>query len=396
MIKEIKDPEIFKQAAKLAEICFHEQTIEENIKFYNRLKELYLLGFFENNELLATAGTLDFQMFVRNQILSCAGVAIVMTDPIHRKKGYIRKLMVEILQKKFEEGYDITTLWPFNHKFYQKFGYENCEKAITYKFSPSDLKSSLKIEESVNIREIKDEKDYILLNQIAHSAQNKYTRIIGKLDAWILRDSSEKFKFYIFERKNDPVGYISFKFRKSKKEEWVTDITIVDLAYIDVKTKHSVFAFLRNFESDISNILINLPYEEEILSFLNDIKDEHKFAQWPPMSRILNVKSTIEKLSFPITTNSILYAEIKDEVIEENSGIWKFKIRDGKCSTQKIPKSESEENKVLKFKIGEFTQLVVGVIGIKNLFESELENVPKEWRKNDIFPTQPCKIGVWF
>ena len=213
MIKEIKDPEIFKQAAKLAEICFHEQTIEENIKFYNRLKELYLLGFFENNELLATAGTLDFQMFVRNQILSCAGVAIVMTDPIHRKKGYIRKLMVEILQKKFEEGYDITTLWPFNHKFYQKFGYENCEKAITYKFSPSDLKSSLKIEESVNIREIKDEKDYILLNQIAHSAQNKYTRIIGKLDAWILRDSSEKFKFYIFERKNDPVGYISFKFR---------------------------------------------------------------------------------------------------------------------------------------------------------------------------------------
>ena len=396
MIKEIIDQEDFKQAAKLAEICFHERSKDDNLKYFKKLKELYFIGYFEEEKLLASVGNYAFQIYVRGKLLSCAGIAHVMTDPIHRKKGYVRKLMNNLITKNFKEGYDITTLWPFMHGFYQKFGYEICEKTITYKFSPSDIKKKFKIDERVKIREVLEEKDYEVLIKITQEAQNKFTRIIGEKDAWTLRGPEEKFSIFVFERATEPIGYISLKFHKPKKGEWETNIRIVDFAYVDKEIKHSIFGFLRNFESDISKIVVNLPYEEEIMNYLDDIKEEHKFAQWPPMSRILNVKSSLEKLDFPKTENAILFAEIEDEIIDENNGIWRLKFEGGKCSAQKIVKSECEEKKILRFKIGKFTQLVVGVIGIKNLFEANSDDIPEEWIKKNIFPIQPCKIGVWF
>jgi len=396
MIKEIIDKESFKQAAKLAEICFHEQTTEDNIKYYEKLKELYFIGIFENNELLATSGSYDFRIFVRNQLFTCSGICHVMTDPAHRRKGYVRKLMTKILLKNYKEDYEFTALWPFNHKFYNKFGYESCEKPIAYKFNPSDIKSNLKIQEGVKIIEVTDENQYPLLNQIAEKALNKYTRVVSNHDAWTLRGFVEGFKIHIFERENEPIGYISYKFKKSKVDEWQTNMEILDLVYIDKITKQSIFAYLRNFESDITNITLYLPYEEEVLSFLSEIKEQHKFASWPSMIRILNVKSVFEKMNFHENNNIELYAKIKDEIIEENNGIWQFRIQECKCSASKITEEQVKDQDILEIDIGKLSQIVVGFQSISKLYETEKKEIPKNWTNEKIFPIQPCMFGVWF
>ena len=117
MIKEIKSEEDIKQAAKIAEICFHMLNFEQNLEFFKGAKEFDFIGFFDEDKLLAAAGAHEFQIFVRDKLFSCAGVAAVMTDPIHRKKGYVKELMIELLKKKHSEGYDLTSLWPFNHRY---------------------------------------------------------------------------------------------------------------------------------------------------------------------------------------------------------------------------------------------------------------------------------------
>ncbi len=393
--REIKDDDDIKKAAKLAEMCFHEESYESNIKFYKNLKECNFFGLFENNDLYAAAGSYDFNIFIRNQLFRCAGIANVMTHPIQRKKGYVRKLMEDLLISKFEEGYTISALWPFKHSFYQKFGFDIIEKPVSYRFSPSDIKNNLKIGEGVNIRETKEE-DFPLLNNIAKNAINKYTRIIGKHDAWSLRGPLQKFITYIFEREKKPVGYISFKFRKPKDKEWGSNLVIVDFAYVDIVIKKTIFAFLRKYEADIGEISLTIPYEEEILGYLKDIKENHKYAQWPAMIRILNLKKTLENLSFHSDIDVKLYAKIKDDILKENEGFWLFRISNGNCFLEKINKDTVPNEKILDADINQITQLIVGYASVENIFESSKEKIPEGWINKNIFPPVPCSLMVWF
>ncbi|NPD89839.1 MAG: GNAT family N-acetyltransferase [Asgard group archaeon] len=393
--KEIKDKEDLKQAAKLAELCFHEDSAEDNVKFLNHLKDLYFIGTFEEDILLAAAGFYEFQIFIRDQLYKCSGIANVMTHPIQRKKGCVKKLMLDILKKSYTDGYEVSALWPFNHKFYQKFGYEIAEKPVFYKIKPSNIKE-IKVDENITIRESKGKEDYAALNKIASYALNKNTRIIGKHDAWFLRGETSKFKIFIFEKENQPVGFISFKFEQPKDKQWVNHIQVVDWAYEDIETKKSILSFLKNFESDISEIKITLPYEEEMLIYLKEFNTIHSIANWPAMIRIINLKKIIEKMIFQKNVEKSLLVEIKDSFIPENEGLWNFKIKAGKCNAQKISKEDVDEEQILGLTINQLSQIIVGVASVKSLTELESGKTPDEWLDNLIFPTVPCWIGVWF
>ena len=120
MIREFKDKEDIDQAVKLAALCFHEPT-KEMEKFFEGIKELKMLGAFEEKTLLAAAGAYKFQMFIRDTLFDSAGIAGVMTNPTERRKGYVKELMNKLIVEKKKQGYPVAALWPFEHSFYQKF-----------------------------------------------------------------------------------------------------------------------------------------------------------------------------------------------------------------------------------------------------------------------------------
>lgn len=394
MIRKFRDTKDNEQAIELSELCYHESK-ENFIKFFKEIKEIDLIGIFEDDILLAAAGSHKFKMFVRNQIFSCSGIGYVMTHPKSRRKGYVKQLMNQLMKEKKDEGDEISALWPFRHSFYQKFGYENCDKTITYKFSPSNIKPVFKIGADISIDDITESNDFTSLNQVAENALNKYTRIIGDKDAWLLRGRAQaSFKIYLIKRKNIPIAYISFKFRDLS--EWEHDLIIIDLAFIDIEAKKTIFAFLRNFEADIRHIFIKIPYEEEMESYLINSVGDHKFNQWPGMVRILDVKKCLEKLIYPPTINTELYFKLKDDIITENTGVWKLNIKDTKCSAQKVNENSIESINVLDFTINQLTQVFIGKSRIERIFELELSKVPKEWLNTNLFPEVPCALMIDF
>ncbi|MHA1667479.1 MAG: GNAT family N-acetyltransferase [Candidatus Heimdallarchaeaceae archaeon] len=395
-IREIKEEEIVK-VANLAEICFHEETKEKNIKIYKEQKDLFLVGLFENNNLLAVGGCYAFSIFIRGQVFSCSGIAHIMTDPIYRRQGYVKKILSFLLSQNYEEEKEISVLWPFNHSFYQKFGFESLSRYISYKYSPSEIRRDIKMSENLKVRLCKEEKDFDLLNQIAKDALNKYTRVIGKHDAWILRGKAQKFLTYIFEKEGTGVGFVTLKFEKPKNKEWENNMRVIDFAYSDLLVKKSIFAFLRNFEADIDNLILDVPPEEEIFSYFTKIKSEHKYATWPSMVRIVNVSKVFSKLKFDTSINTILYANIKDDILSPNNGTWIFKIKDGRCFPEKLGEINSIEKKnILDISIGQLSQLVAGYIHVEKLFEIEGKEIPESWLLDNLFSPQPTMMGVWF
>ena len=391
--RQISTKDEYDQAAELAATCFHE-SVEDMKNDIKEFSEQYFLGAFEDNQLQAAADGRFFEIFIRNQLFKCAGIAFVMTGPVYRRKGLINKLMKILLLKMKDDGYVYSALWPFEHKFYGNFGYASIEKAISYKIKPSNIRKDIQKDENISIKRYDHTTDYEKLNKIAQNAVNKYTRIVGKEDAWKLRGHVQKFKMYLFERGEEPVGYFCFKLKKTG--EYQHDMNILDLAYIDIPSKKTILSFLRNFDSDIKHILINLPYEEEILSYLEDYNTEHKFASWPGMLRILDLKMCFEGLNYPPNISTTPYLKLEDKIIEENSGTWKININNGKCIAVKTTEEDVSGDKILEISVKKLTQLLVGYDTLSKLLEAEENNIPEEWLNPHLFPSMPCSIMVWF
>ncbi len=391
--RQISTKDEYDQAAELASTCFHD-SLEDMKNDIKEFSEQYFLGAFEDDQLQAAADGRFFEIFIRNQLFKCAGIAFVMTSPVHRRKGLVNKLMNVLLRKMKDDGYVYSALWPFEHKFYSNFGYASIEKAISYKIKPSNIRKNLQKDESISIKRYEPKKDFNKLNEIAQNAVNKYTRIVGKEDAWKLRSYPQRFKIYLFERGEEPVGYLCFKLKKTG--EYQHDMNILDLAYTDIPTKKTMLSFLRNFDSDVKHILINLPYEEEILSYLVDYDTEHKFAAWPAMLRILDIKRSFEGLNYPINIATTLHLKIEDKIIEENTGFWKITISNGKCVTIKTTEENVSRDKILSISVNKLTQLLAGYDTLSKLLEVEETNIPQEWLEPHLFPNVPCSIMVWF
>ncbi len=199
---------------------------------------------------------------------------------------------------------------------------------------------------------------------------------------------------YHYERGQVPVGYFCFKLKKTG--EYQHDMNILDLAYIDISTKKSIFSFLRNFDSDVKHIMINLPYEEEILSYLVDYNSEHKFASWSGMLRVLDLKMCFEGLNFPPNISTSLHLKMEDKIIEENTGTWKIAINNGKCIAVKTTEEDVSKDKILEISVSKITQLLAGYESLPKLLEVEETNIPEEWLNPHLFPKMPCSIMVWF
>lgn len=393
-MRKIIDSKDKEQAMDLAELCYHESK-NQFVRFFKEIEDFSLFGIFEEDILKSAAGFFEFKMFMREQLFKCSGIAYVMTHPVSRKKGYVKQLMNEIVLQNYKDGYDLSALWPFRHSFYQKYGYESCEKTISYKFSPSNIKPEFKLGENIEIEDITETDDFSPLRFIAENAANKYTRVIGNSAAWTVRSRLQPpYKIYLFKRNKEPVAYISFKFRSLS--EWEHHLNIMDFAFIDIEAKKSVFAFLRKFEADIRSILVHFPYQEEINSYLATPVGEHKFNQWPGMVRILNVKNCFERLDYSPNLETILYCRIKDEIINENDGTWKLEISNQKCVAEKISNDSADENKILEITIRQLAQILTGHLTIKKMYEATTTKVPDEWLNTELFPEMPCALMIWF
>jgi predicted acetyltransferase len=394
MIQELNDKEELLKAADLATLCFHDQ-INDAKKALTQNHELEMFGYYKESNLLAAAGSYKFQIFIRDNLFDCAGFAYVMTHPSERRRGYVKELMNKILVDRKKQGYPLAALWPFDHTFYEKFGFGNAEKSINYVFKPGEIKSSFKLEERIRVTDVTDENDFTPLKEITHNAVNKYTRIVGEKDAWLLRGSlGGKFKIYLLEREEIPIAYVSFKF--VKKGEWDYHMTIMDFAYIDLNAKFNLMGFLRNFSADINKISTSFPVQEEIESYLDGVKDTHKFNQWPSMVRILDIKKCFEQLDYNPSINEELYFKTEDKILTENTGIWKLQIENGKGHISKVEQIESIPNEILDLTINQLSQVLVGYSNIEKLLESHSKRIPNSWRQKELFPEKACSFMLWF
>ncbi len=81
-------------------------------------------GVFDGKKLIAGMHEIDYLMRFDGHSVKMSGIGGVGTLPEARKSGHIRHIFEKLLLQAYEKGVVFSSLSPFSHDFYRKFGYE--------------------------------------------------------------------------------------------------------------------------------------------------------------------------------------------------------------------------------------------------------------------------------
>lgn len=261
--------------------------------------------------------------------VALVGVGGVVTDPVARGQGGVRRLFEEFLPKLREEGYVFSALYPFSHVFYRKFGYELAFEQRMAEVPRNSLRDDLcQADEIVRVLPGQDDQGmrriyerYIADKHFAIARDDGMWRELRKGTPW------EKMKYaYVLKRKGESVAYWIGSVCKDASGAVLTPD---DMAYTCREGCEAIFAMIRGM-NEVGTIRLYGPAELEPRWLVKDPYDVSlKNVSCGGMLRVMDVEKALALVAAPRFAGRFT-VEVRDEQIAENNGRFAV-IGDGQC-----------------------------------------------------------------
>ena len=293
---------------KLWDDCFDEDSTEWRDWYFEDIySENNVIGGRENGELAAMLHMNPYSIFLRGARIPAFALAGVATKTEYRNHGFADQLIKHALKKSYKMGYEYSFLYPFNYEFYEKYGYQLSynKYKYTYKyFSDNKAKEMIKTKTFSNEMFAKiysrfvDGKNGFVIRDAEH-----YKAHIREL----LCDNNELLCFYIGSK----AGYLSLNKAEGRVEELVYEGDISDAV-------KSAAAF---YQRDL--------IFENLYDSANMVNTQEKHC----MARVISVESIFKKMALK---DCDIKLAIKDNIIDENNGIWHIISKNAKSKIEKV------------------------------------------------------------
>ena len=325
------------QARLIATVCFHQRMEDPEKARQESEKETDQQwgAFHEDGTLMAQIINNQYMSWLDGTLVRNGGIGAVSTLPEYRMEGAVREIFRVLLPHAYADGEVISTLYPFSHAFYRKFGYETvCWKNI-YEFSPAVLRGYAFTGESVLWKQGMPVGGWTeLYNRFASS----YNLAISRDDQFMeKRLKGEYFKdrkfCYMLQENGKPVAYLIFQ---DIRHDPQAILDVQDLAWDGPRGLQAILGFLARFSADYGTIRLFLPRDIELLSLIRSplAYDIQKTTEQSYMIRVINAAKALETMKKPAGTCFVI--RVLDELIPENNGTWKV-TSDGVSRTEEEP-----------------------------------------------------------
>ena len=325
------------QARLIATVCFHQRMEDPEKARQESEKETDQQwgAFHEDGTLMAQIINNQYMSWLDGTLVRNGGIGAVSTLPEYRMEGAVREIFRVLLPHAYADGEVISTLYPFSHAFYRKFGYETvCWKNI-YEFSPAVLRGYAFTGESVLWKQGMPVGGWTeLYNRFASS----YNLAISRDDQFMEKRLKGEYyrdrKFcYMLQENGKPIAYLIFQ---DIRHDPQAILDVQDLAWDGPRGLQAILGFLARFSADYGTIRLFLPRDIELLSLIRSplAYDIQKTTEQSYMIRVINAAKALETMKKPAGTCFVI--RVLDELIPENNGIWKV-TSDGVSPTEEEP-----------------------------------------------------------
>ena len=350
-------PEEHFEANLISTVAFHmkmedpEKNREESLKSQDEDWG----AFSEDGKVMARIINNHYETRLDGQRIRNGGIGAVSTLPEYRNTGAVKAIFEKLIPEAYRNGEIISTLYPFNHAFYRKFGYETVRWRDHYEFTPAVL-SGYRFSGDAELWKPGDPvSEYTALyNRFADSFNLAMVRDDKMMTDIIKGEYYKDRKFcYLLKENGKTVAYLIFQ---DVRNDPAAILTVKDLAWDGKAGFYAILGFLARFTADYGTIRLFLPSCLQLLSVIQTPRayDIQQTASQSYMIRAMNVKRILEIIKKPDDSQFVIRVE-GDAQIPENNGTWKV------CGNSV---EQTEETPDLTVSIQAFGQMAVGAVSL--------------------------------
>lgn len=280
-------------------------------------------AFADDGKMMARIINHRFDTWLDGQIIPNGGIGAVSTLPEYRNTGAVREIFNRLIPEAYRNGEVISTLYPFSHAFYRKFGYETVRWRNDYEFTPEVL-SGYRFTGTAELWKSGDPvSEYTALYNRFASCFNLAVRRDDRkmLEDHLKGEYYKDRKFgYLLREGGKPAAYLIFQ---DIRNDPAAILEVLDMAWDGREGLYAILGFLSRFTADYGTIRMFLPSCIELLSVIRSPQayDIRQTARQDYMIRTVNVRRLLETIRKPDGIRFAIRVE-GDGQIPENNGIW--------------------------------------------------------------------------
>lgn len=388
-IHKLRPEERF-EANLISTVAFHMKMEDPEKVREDSLKETVedWGAFSEDGKMMARIINNRYETRLDGRIIANGGIGAVSTLPEYRNTGAVRAIFDRLIPEAYRNGEIISTLYPFSHAFYRKFGYETVRWRNDYEFEPSVL-GGYRFSGTAELWKTGDPvSEYTeLYNRFADGFNLAMRRdekmMLERLKGEYYKD--RKFG-YLLREEGKPVAYLIFQ---DIRHDPAAILSVNDLAWDGRAGLNAVLGFLARFTADYGTVRMFLPSSLELLSVVRSPKayDIHQTARQDYMIRALNVQKLLEIIKKPDDSRFVIRVE-GDEQISENNGTWA--VRGNNVE-------RTDEAPDLTVSIQAFGQLACGSVNLSEaLYRPDVAVAGNETVLEKVFVRKPILVEDHF
>ena len=295
-------------------------------------------------------------------VYKLGGVGGVSTLPPYRRKGAIRACITASLKDMYENDFTFSYLFPFSTEYYRKFGYEVAGVMNEWTLNLKDIKP----------RDVGGTIEQFFPGDDLSPLLEVYNKCFADVNMSALRDTySEELNeknfmndmryVYLWRNANgEPHGLMISKKEKDGDKTLLNCMhtfgSRCGFLFCDAEAFHALMFFAKSaFSSDYDAIRFAALPQQSITSLVGENNEAENKPFWNGMLRVVNVQRVLENCV--CRGEGCVKIEVRDDIIEENNGVWKLTFTQGKPNLVE----KTDDTADVSMSINHFSALICGV-----------------------------------
>lgn len=264
-----------------------------------------------------------------------AGVTMVGTLPIYRRRGYLRKITEAHFKLLHERGEpSIAALNASMAAIYQRYGYAVVSNRHAYIVEPRSLKFSHTLTITGDFQEVDDKEHGLLLDLYHRFVVQKvgYLHRSGALEVapgapftpLTFPSSSGLVTSVVYREVGEPLGYVIYSVERDERPGRVMGqrLVIRDLVWLTASAYQAIWGYLANMDLVREINWGRVPPDDPLPHLLLEPRMLNMTSGDGLLARIIDVEKALSKRRY--SEEGILTFEIIDELCPWNSGRWRM------------------------------------------------------------------------
>lgn len=356
-VRKLEREERF-EGSLISAFCFHVR-IDDLEKARERAEagETETWGAFtEDGTLAARIVNNPYEFCIDGTPVKAGGIGGVSTLPEYRNSGAIRDIFRELLPEAYRNGEVISALYPFNHGFYRKQGYDTVTFRNVYRMEPALLECYKTDCKAIMWKPGDDVKEHLsVYSEFIKNYNLAAPRDEECMKAHISAAPYKSRQFtYLFRKEGKGVAYMIVQDMQNDPQ---AILRVEEAAWTCREGFEAILAFLGRFDADYMRVDLPLPRGIDLFRILRTRRayDVEKITEMNYMVRVINAQKLLEVIKKKPDTDFTV--KLQDDIIAENNGIFRV-------TADKITRLDSAERADIEISEPSFAQLAVGAISL--------------------------------